>query len=520
MNKGEFRFFGIRSTFAVFMAAIVLGGFFAPSSALAVATVTPASGGTNISIDTTSAPGGSGIYKALSGPGINELVAGDISTGVHTITLPAGWEFEISTISITTFGSDIVFESTSITPSATSFSFNVTAQSTTGGIVGFGGLKVRPTGTTPSTGNMTYSGAGITGVDGSTNFGTLSTMPGTVTKLAFTIQPGDAVYGSLLNPQPVVKTQDQFGNDSSSGLVATEMVSLSLTTGSGALVGTVSLNIGTGDGNGTVTFSGLKVDEVGLKGLTASATGLTNGVSGTFNITQKPLTATVTVNDKPYDGTNSAVITGVQLNELEPGDIVTVDSNGIAIFDNINVIEGNNAVSATGVTITGADAPNYNFNNTATGVADITPKPITVTPTAGQSKTYGNDDPITNPIFVYTFDPVLISPDVFSGNLSRVAGEDVNTYAYTIGTLSAGSNYALTLVPGTFEITQKPLTVTAVGDSREYDQTTNATVTLSSTDEKIGDNLVYSYTSALFLDKTAVDGKTVNVSGISISGAK
>ena len=520
MNKGEFRFFGIRSTFAVFMAAIVLGGFFAPSSALAVATVTPASGGTNISIDTTSAPGGSGIYKALSGPGINELVAGDISTGVHTITLPAGWEFEISTISITTFGSDIVFESTSITPSATSFSFNVTAQSTTGGIVGFGGLKVRPTGTPPSTGNMTYSGAGITGVDGSTNFGTLSTMPGTVTKLAFTIQPGDAVYGSLLNPQPVVKTQDQFGNDSSSGLVATEMVSLSLTTGSGALVGTVSLNIGTGDGNGTVTFSGLKVDEVGLKGLTASATGLTNGVSGTFNITQKPLTATVTVNDKPYDGTNSAVITGVQLNELEPGDIVTVDSNGIAIFDNINVIEGNNAVSATGVTITGADAPNYNFNNTATGVADITPKPITVTPTAGQSKTYGNDDPITNPIFVYTFDPVLISPDVFSGNLSRVAGEDVNTYAYTIGTLSAGSNYALTLVPGTFEITQKPLTVTAVGDSREYDQTTNATVTLSSTDEKIGDNLVYSYTSALFLDKTAVDGKTVNVSGISISGAK
>ena len=179
------------SSFVFIAAALIVGGFFSPSSALAAAAVTPASGGTNISIDTTSA-GGTGAYKLLSGPGINELVAGDISAGVHTITLPAGWEFEISTISITTFGSDIVFESTSITPSPTSFSFNVTSQSTTGGIVGFAGLKVRPTGTTPSTGNMTYSGAGIEGVTPSTNFGTLSTVPGTVAKLAFATQPGNA----------------------------------------------------------------------------------------------------------------------------------------------------------------------------------------------------------------------------------------------------------------------------------------------------------------------------------------
>src|SRR3989344_6948417 len=129
--KGKESFYNKKGIVLAVAAIVLVSGFLAASLALAAATVTPASGGTNISIDTTSAPLGSGTYKALSGPGINELVVGDISTGIHTITLPAGWEFKISTISITTFGSDIAFQSTSITPSPTSFSFNVTAQSTT-----------------------------------------------------------------------------------------------------------------------------------------------------------------------------------------------------------------------------------------------------------------------------------------------------------------------------------------------------------------------------------------------------
>jgi len=498
--------------------ALVAGGFFVPNSALAAATVTPASGGTNISIDTTSAPGGSGIYKTLSGPSITETAPGNISVGTHVITLPVGWEFNTgSTVTVVRTVGDIEPESQLAVLTANTLTFEITQASAESSGLAFiiSSMKVRPTGTAPSSGNMTYSGAGIDGVSGSTIFGTLSTVPGTVTKLAFTAQPTDTVYGSVITPHPTVVIQDQFGNDSTSGLAANLDVTLTLTTGTGTLVGTATLNIGTGGGNGTVTFSGLKVDEVGLKGLTVSATGLSSAVSGTFNITQKPLTATVSVNGKPYDGTNSAVITGVQLNELEVGDVVTVDNQGTAIFDNVNVIEGNNAVSVTGVTITDADALNYNFNGTATGEANITPKPITVTPTAGQTKVYGNADPT----FLYISDP-LIGGDGFTGALSRVAGDDVGTYAYALGTLSAGGNYALTLAPETFAITQKLLTVTAAGVSREYDQTTNATVTLSSANEETGDGLVYAYTSASFLDKTAANGKTVNVSGISISGAK
>ena len=503
------------SSFVFIAAALLVGGFFAPSSALAAATVNPASGGVNISIDTTSAPGGSEVYTELSGPSITENLAGDISAGTHTITLPAGWEFDItSNIIIFKFGGNIVLSSTSVTPTQTSFSFVVTSPSTSASVLGFSGLKVRPTGTTPSSNNMTYSGAGIVGVSGSTNFGTLSTVPGTVTQLAFTIQPGGAVYGSLLSPQPVVVTQDQFGNDSTNGSSG-KTATLTLTTGTGALLGTSALDIS----SGTATFADLTVDEFGAgKQLTAAASGLTSAVSNNFEITKKSLTATATVDGKDYDGNTSTTNLNVVLVGVESEDTVTADLTGAtATFTSADA--GTQDISVTGVILDGTDAGNYTLdNNDITGTGTINQLEITITPDADQTKIYGENDPIE---FTFTNLPTLIGTDAFSGALSRVAGEDVNTYAYTLGTLEDGlDNYALTLVAGTFEITKKDLTVSAVGDNREYDQTTNATVTLSSTDEKIGDNLVYSYTSALFFDKTAVDGKTVNVSGISISGAK
>jgi hypothetical protein len=64
-----------------------------------------------------------------------------------------------------------------------------------------------------------------------------------------------------------------------------------------------------------------------------------------------------------------------------------------------------------------------------------------------------------------------------------------------------------------------PLTVHAAGVNRTYDGTTDATVTLSSTDVQAGDTVTYAYTGAAFESATAGLGKTVNVSGISIGGA-
>ncbi len=62
------------------------------------------------------------------------------------------------------------------------------------------------------------------------------------------------------------------------------------------------------------------------------------------------------------------------------------------------------------------------------------------------------------------------------------------------------------------------LTVTATGVNKVYDGTTTATVTLA--DNRLaGDNITVSYSSAAFVTADVGTGKTVNVAGISISGA-
>ena len=66
---------------------------------------------------------------------------------------------------------------------------------------------------------------------------------------------------------------------------------------------------------------------------------------------------------------------------------------------------------------------------------------IAITPDAGQSKVYGTIDPE----FTYTVSGQLNDGDSFRGALSRVPGEIAGTYAITLGTLSAGSEYVLTL---------------------------------------------------------------------------
>src|SRR2546425_3043516 len=101
--------------------------------------------------------------------------------------------------------------------------------------------------------------------------------PGPANRLIFTTQPGSASAGYPFGIQPVVKSQDQFGNNSTAGLPASRNVTLTLTAGTGPLLGTATLDIGTSAGNGTVSFTNLQIDAVGTgKQLTAAASGMTN----------------------------------------------------------------------------------------------------------------------------------------------------------------------------------------------------------------------------------------------------
>src|SRR5439155_7258197 len=110
--------------------------------------------------------------------------------------------------------------------------------------------------------------------------------PAAASKLVFTTQPGSAAAGSVFGTQPVIKTQDTFGNNSAVGLAASSNVTVALTAGTGPLQGTVHLNIGTVAGNGTVSYTNLRIDVPGTdKQLTAtSSTGLTSAVSSVFTV--------------------------------------------------------------------------------------------------------------------------------------------------------------------------------------------------------------------------------------------
>src|SRR5262249_22031078 len=90
-------------------------------------------------------------------------------------------------------------------------------------------------------------------------------------RLVFLTQPGGvSPPGSPLAAQPVLKSRDPFGNNSTVGLPANLTASVSLTSGSGSLLGTTSLDIGSAAGNGTVTFTNVQCSDAGTnKQLTA-----------------------------------------------------------------------------------------------------------------------------------------------------------------------------------------------------------------------------------------------------------
>jgi len=95
----------------------------------------------------------------------------------------------------------------------------------------------------------------------------------------------------------------------------------------------------------------------------------------------------------------------------------------------------------------------------------IVPRAVTVTAASGQSKVYGNLDPI----LIYSVTAgTLAFEDSFAGTLSRLAGEGVGGFTITRGTLSLNSNYALNFASAEFLIVPKAVTVTALGQTKTY----------------------------------------------------
>nr|WP_255502210.1 MBG domain-containing protein [Algoriphagus sp. AK58] len=187
-----------------------------------------------------------------------------------------------------------------------------------------------------------------------------------------------------------------------------------------------------------------------------------------------PSEATMTISDD--DVATELIITPTAGQNKEYGDTdpdayaYTVE--GFKNGDNISILTG--ALSRE----VGEDAGTYaytlgNLNAGPNYELVLNPEVFTITPATLSiqvdelEKVYGDDNP------VYTYTPTGFklndTASILGGALGRTGGENVGTYGYNLGTLTAGANYNLQLISTTpFLITPAPLRIIADDKQKIY----------------------------------------------------
>ncbi|HZS52607.1 MAG TPA: YDG domain-containing protein, partial [Bryobacterales bacterium] len=267
-------------------------------------------------------------------------------------------------------------------------------------------------------------------------------------------------------------------------------------------------NAGTGK---TLTVSAYTVND-GNSGNNYTVTTVTN-TTGVIN--QRSLTVSATGVNKVYDGNTNATVT-LSDNRVAGDSISTSYAN--AAFADKNVGVGK-TVTVSGVSIAGTDAGNYTCNTTTTTTANISARPLTIT-AAGVNKVYDGTTTAT-----VTLSDNRVAGDVFTDNYASAAfnnknagtGKTVNVSGISISGADAGNYTFNTTTTTTADITQRPLMVTATGVDKVYDGTVTASVTFS--DNRIAGDVLTVSDTAVFVNKNVGNGKTISVTGISISGA-
>jgi hypothetical protein len=152
--------------------------------------------------------------------------------------------------------------------------------------------------------------------------------------LAIETQPGGAVSGRALSTQPVVSLRDG-ANQLAGG--STAAVTVALSSGTGTLAGTTTMNAVAG----TVTFTDLRIDGTGPHTLVFTSAGLSEATSMSVTVTQVP--ARLVVETQPTGGESGQPLT------TQPS-VRVLDHAGLSIEDATTSV----SVTATIETGTGA----------------------------------------------------------------------------------------------------------------------------------------------------------------------
>jgi hypothetical protein len=285
----------------------------------------------------------------------------------------------------------------------------------------------------------------------------------------------------------------------------------------------------------SVTYTDNTKTDAGTYNAVANIDGGDNYNNETLNadltIHPKSLTVDVGAVSKTYDGTVTADIPTLTLSQgSAAGEVFASDWGAVDVsatgadYEDKNV-GTNKTVNVSGIALSGTRSANYSLLGTAVNsTSTITPMPVTITVIAGQTKTY-DKDPANPAVYTYTATS-LPAGDTYEGALTRVPGENVDSYAIkqgsllpaTTGEASDGANYNVTFVSDDFVITAEDLTITGLtADDKVYDATANASFTGGTLSGVVaGDNVSFSYT-AQFNNKNAGVNKPVTAA-FSLSG--
>ncbi|HEY4337744.1 MAG TPA: MBG domain-containing protein, partial [Puia sp.] len=198
----------------------------------------------------------------------------------------------------------------------------------------------------------------------------------------------------------------------------------------------------------TLTTTAAISSPVGTYPITASGALSANYTISYNGGTMTVQRATLTVTPNPVTFTYGGTLPGL-----------TATYTGFVNGDNVAGLTSSPSISTTAtasspagtysITSAGGSSSNYNFVYN-TGTLTINPAAIHVTAQTA-TKAFGTPDPTFN----YTVSGLVNgdNPSVFTGSLSRAAGENVGAYPITLGSLSAGGNYTIGYTGSNFTIT-------------------------------------------------------------------
>src|SRR5205814_1288283 len=221
-------------------------------------------------------------------------------------------------------------------------------------------------------------------------------------------------------------------------------------TGAGGVSDTLSpavtLSYDTGDGNAPVN--------AGTYHVTAHFAGNDNYNSkdsdpATITINPKDTTASVTASNKPYDGNTTATITTCTVDGRVGSDDVTCSAGGPNTFADKNV-GTSKTVTATGITLGGGKASNYNLPTTASGAGQITAVHLTVK-ADDKNKTY--DGSVYSPFTATISGFVNSETEAGLRASTALSGNAGFTGAATTAVNASATPYAITPTVGTLTAT-------------------------------------------------------------------